>query len=136
MARDEHAGERQGSRVGRILALALLVALLALPVLGQATTETSITGTLGSLHSDKRVVQNGRWFLVRQFTVDFAVRDSNRQYCGEIVTTDATEATDLINSSGQAVEVAEKGKDIYLTLKNGRKIKAHHLSPDKCPRAS
>jgi hypothetical protein len=87
---------------------------------------------LSNLHSDKRVVQNGRWFLVREFTVDFAVRDSVT-YCGEITTTDATEAHDLIDSSGQVVSVVEKGKDLYLTLKSGRRIRAHRLSADKCP---
>ncbi len=85
-----------------------------------------------NLHSDKRVVQNGRWVLVREFTVDFAVRDSVT-YCGEITTTDATEAHDLLDSGGQVVSVVEKGKDLYVTLKSGRRIRAHRLNPDKCP---
>jgi hypothetical protein len=56
-------------------------------------------------------------------------------YCGEITTTDATEAHDLMDSSGQPVELVEKGKDLYLTLKSGRQIRARRLSPEKCPRA-
>ena len=88
---------------------------------------------MSDLRSDKRVVQNGRWFLVREFTVDFAVRDSVT-YCGEITTTDATEAHDLLDSGGQVVEVSEKGKDLYITLKSGRRIRARRLSGDKCPR--
>lgn len=100
-----------------------------------ASPDLSKTGTLSDLHSDKRVVQNGRWFLVREFTVDFSVKDGTQMYCGEIVTTDATEAYDLMNSGGQPVEVSEKGKDITLTLKDGRRVKAHRLNLDKCPRA-
>ncbi|HUI83714.1 MAG TPA: hypothetical protein VL240_05795 [Candidatus Binatia bacterium] len=80
------------------------------------------------------MVQSGRWLLVREYTVDFAVRDSQQTWCGEIITIDATEAHDLIESRGQAVQIAERGKDIYVTLKDGRKIRAHRLNPEKCPR--
>ena len=41
---------------------------------------------------------------------------------------------ELIDSSGQAVEILEKGKDLYVTLKSGRQIRAHRLSADKCSR--
>ncbi len=130
------SAERRRMRLSRILATPLLVFLLfssrlpgqtAAPLADQAKT-----GTLSNLHSDKRVVQNGRWFLVREFTVEFAIRDSVT-YCGEVTTTDATEAHDLIDSAGQVVSVMEKGKDLYITLKSGRRIRAHQLSGDKCP---
>jgi hypothetical protein len=136
MTGDEISAERKRIRLSRILALPLLVFLLLpshLP--GQTAappTAVAKTGTLADLRWDKRVVQNGRWFLVREFTVDFAVRDT-ATYCGEITTTDATEAHELIDSSGQAVEIIEKGKDLYVTLKSGRRIRAHRLSAEKCP---
>jgi hypothetical protein len=95
-------------------------------------SETVTSGTLGNLHADKRVVQSGRWFLVREFTIDFAVKDS-AVFCGELTTTDATEANDLMASNGQPVDFVEKGKDLLLTLKNGRKIRARRLSTEKCP---
>jgi len=125
-------------RIGpsRILAVPFLVfVFLSSHLPGQTTAPAGVTktGTLSDLRSDKRVVQNGRWFLVREFTVDFAVRDSET-YCGEITTTDATEAHDLIDSTGQVVDISEKGKDLYITLKSGRRIRAHRLSRDKCPR--
>ena len=136
MTDDEICAERKGIRLSRILAVPVFVCLLLSSNLhSQAVTppaDATTTGTLADLHSDKRVVQNGRWFLVREFTVDFAVRDT-ATYCGEITTTDASEAHDLIDSSGQPVEVIEKGKDLYVTLKNGRRIRAHRLSSDKCP---
>ena len=127
-----------GKRIGprRILAAPLLIFLLFssyLPGQTAASADVTRTGTLSELRSDKRVVQNGRWFLVREFTVDFAVRDSET-YCGEITTSDATEAHDLINSTGQVVQVSEKGRDLYLTLKSGRRIRAHRLNGEKCPR--
>jgi len=136
MTGNEIPAARRRIRLSRILAVPLFVCLLLSPRLPGQTAAPSAdearTGTLTNLHSDKRVVQNGRWFLVREFTVDFAVRDSVT-YCGEITTTDATEAHDLLDSSGQVVSVIERGKDLYLTLKSGRRIRAHRLSGDKCP---
>ena len=99
----DYPAERRRMRLSRILATPLLVFLLlssrlpgqtAAPLADQAKT-----GTLSNLHSDKRVVQNGRWFLVREFTVEFAIRDSVT-YCGEVTTTDATEAHDRERRAG------------------------------------
>ncbi|MGA2369303.1 MAG: hypothetical protein ACLPPV_04325 [Candidatus Korobacteraceae bacterium] len=136
MTEDEIPTARGRVRLSRILALLLLVfVLLSSRLPGQTPAQPADqakTGTLADLRSDKRVVQNGRWFLVREFTVDFAVRDSVT-YCGEITTTDASEAHDLLDSGGQVVSVIEKGKDLYITLKSGRRIRAHRLSGDKCP---
>jgi len=128
-------GRRRGVRRLVVLA-AMLVAAMPLPLRSQTlapVSEALTTGTLANLHADKRVVQSGRWFLVREFTIDFAVKNT-AVYCGQLTTTDATEAHDLIDSNGQAVEFADKGKDLYLTLKTGRRIKAHRLSTEKCPR--
>jgi hypothetical protein len=124
------------SLIGVLAAWALGLFLLPATFFGQTlmqVSETVQSGTLANLHADKRVVQNGRWFLVREFSVQFAVRAAQQTYCGEISTTDATEAHDLIDSRGQVVEVAEKGKDLELTLKNGRRIRAHRMSPERCP---
>jgi hypothetical protein len=93
------------------------------------------TGTISNLHSDKHVVQSGRWFLVREFTIEFAVHGAQQTYCGELSTTDATEAHDLMDSGGKLVEVAERGRDLEVKLENGRRVRAHRLSPDRCPRS-
>lgn len=113
----------------------LIFFVLPLPLGSQSlipVSETMTTGTLGNLHADKRVVQSGRWFLVREFTIDFAVKDS-AVFCGELTTTDATEANDLMASNGQPVDFVGKGKDLFVTLKNGRKIRARRLTTEKCP---
>jgi hypothetical protein len=89
-------------------------------------------GTLIETHSDKRVVQTGRWYVVRQFTVDFAVKCTNQTYCGEVTTTVVNEVDDLMASKGQPVQLSESGKDIDVTLQNGRRIKARQVSPNKC----
>ena len=120
----------------------LTVVLSAIMLLSLSTAQTvpsasnaNTPGTLGNLHSENRVVQNGRWLLLREFTVDFTVQDVHSQsYCGEITTADATEAHDLMISGGQLVQVNEKGKDVYITLKDGRVIRARRLTPDKCHR--
>ena len=136
MASRETAKARRSS-VPLLLALtAVILAMVSMTAHGQAVipiSETAISGTLSNLHVDKRVVQSGRWFLVREFTIDFAVRDT-AVYCGELTTTDATEAHDLIDSNGQAVQFVDKGKDLYLTLKTGRRIRTRKLSAEKCPR--
>jgi hypothetical protein len=137
MAVDEIPAEGRQSRQALLFALTtLLLVFLPLQLRSQTIIPVSdaiTTGTLVNMHTDKRVVQSGRWFLVREFTVDFAVKDS-AVYCGELTTTDATEAHDLMESNGQPVQFAEKGKDLYITLKTGRKIRAHRLSAEKCPR--
>jgi len=93
MTGDEIPAEPKGISLSRILAVLLFVFfLLSLHLPGQTAAPPNAvakTGTLADLRWDKRVVQNGRWFLVREFTVDFAVRDM-ATYCGESTTTDAT----------------------------------------------
>lgn len=126
------------NRATLLFAIASLIFFALQPQLAsQALTpasETVTTGTLGNLHADQHVVQNGRWLIVREFTIDFAVKDT-AVFCGELTTTNATEAHDLIDNNGQQVEFVENGKDLYLTLKNGRRIRARRLSSEKCPRA-
>src|SRR5271165_2352900 len=100
---------------------------------GDSAASPPKTGTLVDAHSDKRVVQTGRWYVVRQFTVDFAVKCPNQTYCGEVTTTVINEVDDLMASRGQPVELVESGKDIDVTLHNGRHIKAHQLAANKCP---
>lgn len=97
-----------------------------------ATASGAKSGTLIETHSDKRVVQTGRWYVVRQFTVDFAVKCSNQTYCGEVTTTVVNEVDDLMASKGKPVELSESGRDIDVTLQNGRHIKAHQVSSNKC----
>jgi len=136
MSGDDIPEPRRSSRL-LFAVTALMLCAAALQLRSQSLTpvsETVTTGTIANLHADKRVVQSGRWFLVREFTIDFAVKDT-AVFCGELTTTDATEANDLIASNGQPVDFVEKGKDLYLTLKNGRKIRARRLSSEKCPRA-
>jgi hypothetical protein len=129
-------GKRRGCRLLLVLS-ALICFLLSVPLCSQTlipASETETTGTLGNLHADQRVVQNGRWLIVREFNIDFAVKNA-AVFCGELTTTNATEAHDLIDSKGQPVQFVENGKDLFLTLKSGRKIHARRLSSEKCPRA-
>lgn len=136
MNNDEASGSAR-IMLGLILAAACVTfSLFAQPAYGQAEASSNapLSGTLAHVHSDQRVVQNGRWFLVRQFTVDFAVADAAHSYCGEIITTDSTEAHDLISSGGQTVDVQQHGKELYLTLKDGRKLRTHRISENQCPR--
>ena len=124
-----------------ICTVALLgtIFVLCLNIQGQSATSTPNssatgpkTGTIVDTHSDKRVVQTGRWYVTRQFTVDFAVKCSDQTYCGEVTTTVVNEVDDLMASKGKPVELLPSGKDIDVTLQNGRRIKAHQVAANKC----
>jgi hypothetical protein len=91
-------------------------------------------GTVIDTRSDKKVVQTGRWMVVRQFTVNLEVKCSGQLYCGEVTTTVTNEVDDLMASKGQSVECGASGHDLDLTLQNGRKVRAHQVSTDKCVR--
>jgi hypothetical protein len=138
MTDDDSPAKSRRIQLCRMFVLCLPFLVLPLHVSTQAVASASDSANgsiLSNLHSDKRVVQSGRWFLVREFDIQFAVRGSQQTYCGELSTTDATEANDLIDSEGHPVQLAEKGKDLEITLGNGRHIKAHRLTPDRCPRS-
>ena len=126
-------------RVGLFLTICLALSAAAgagsAPNSDPPQTQTPAkTGTVVDTHSDKKVVQTGRWMVVRQFTVNLEVNCSDRVYCGEVTTTITNEVDDLMASKGQSVECGASGHDLDLTLKNGRKVKAHQVSTDKCVR--
>lgn len=120
-----------------IRTVVMLGMMLALCLSGQGQKAASSgtapkNGTIVEARSDKRVVQTGRWYVTRQFTVDFAVKCSDQTYCGEVTTTVVNEVDDLMASKGQPVELLESGKDIDVTLNNGRRIRAHQVAANKC----
>jgi len=123
---------RQCSRVVALLGTLVLLCLTAAAQQPASGASLAKTGTVIETHSDKRVVQTGRWFVVRQFTVDFAVQCSSQTYCGEVTTTVINEVDDLVASKGKSVELQESGKDIDVTLQNGRRIKARQVAANKC----
>ena len=119
--------------------LTLLVLLVASLSVGVGAESVSVsdpgqaqTGTVVETHSEKKVVQTGRWMIVRQFTVNVEVKCSDKTYCGEVTTTVVNEVDDLMASKGQSVGCSESGHDIDLTLKSGRRVKAHQVAANKC----
>ena len=124
-------GSRQCLRVIATLGAIILFCLSA-PAQQPAATSSAKTGTIVDTHSDKRVVQTGRWYVVRQFTVDFAVQCSSQTYCGEVTTTVINEVDDLMASKGKPVALQESGKDLDVTLQNGRRIRARQVDSNKC----
>jgi hypothetical protein len=60
------------------------------------------------------------------------VKCANQTYCGEVTTTVVNEVDDLMASKGHPVELLASGKDIDVTLQNGRRIKAHQVAAKKC----
>ena len=130
----EEGGHARARR--HLLFLVLLVASLSVSVGAESISVSdpaqAKTGTIIETHSDKKVVQTGRWLVVRQFTVNVEVKCSDKTYCGEIITTVVNEVDDLMASKGQSVGCSESGHDIDLTLKSGRRIKAHQVATNKC----
>ncbi|HZD33542.1 MAG TPA: hypothetical protein VE779_17995, partial [Candidatus Angelobacter sp.] len=134
MREDDHPASVPRHRV-ILLLLGTCLALSSAARAGSASVSDSTpskTGTVVDTHSEKKVVQTGRWMVIRQFTVNLEVKCSDHIYCGEVTTTITNEVDDLMASKGQSVECSESGHDIDLTLKNGRKVKAHQVSTDKC----
>src|SRR5208283_5527959 len=129
-------------RSGRLVRVAAMLGIMFVFCLGARGQNSSPaasssatgakTGTIVEAHSDKKVVQTGRWMVVREFTVNFAVKCSDQTYCGEVTTTVINEVDDLMASKGQPVDLLESGKDIEVTLHNGRRIKAHQVAANKC----
>jgi hypothetical protein len=103
--------------------------VVAIPLCAQSAAQS---GTIVETRSDKKVVQTGRWMVVRQFTINFEVNCSGKTYCGELTTTITNEADDLMASKGKPVQLLASGKDIDVTLENGRKIRAHQVDVTKC----
>lgn len=131
----KQGGHARGRR--HLLSLVLLAACLSAAA-GAASISVSDpaqpkTGTIVETHSDKKVVQTGRWMVVRQFTVNVAVKCSDRTFCGEVTTTIVNEVDDLMASKGQSVQCSESGHDLDLTLKNGRHIRTRQVDASKCP---
>jgi hypothetical protein len=130
------ARSRPCSRVAVVLGT-IILSCLGVVAQHPASAEHSAgpsakSGTIIETRSDKRVVQTGRWYVVRQFTVDFTVQCTHQTYCGEVTTTVINEVDDLMASKGKPVELQESGKDIDVTLQNGRRIKAHQVDRNKC----
>jgi hypothetical protein len=119
-------------RVAVMLAVTLMVCVGAEGQNPAASGSATKSGTVVETHSDKRVVQTGRWYVTRQFTVDFSVQCSDHTYCGEVTTTVINEVNDLMASKGQPVALLDSGKDIDVTLQSGRRIKAHQVAANKC----
>jgi hypothetical protein len=124
-------GHPARSSCGAIVLL-LLLFVGCLPSVAQSQSGAGQDGTLVDTHSDKKVVQTGRWMIVRQFTVDFSVKCSDKTYCGEITTTVVNEVADIEASKGKPVALLASGKDIDVTLENGRRIKARQVASVKC----
>jgi hypothetical protein len=127
------------TRMRRLIRTAVLLGIL--PFLGGGAwaqgagpggNSATQSGTMTEAHSDKKVVQTGRWYLVRQFTVNFAVKGPNQTYCGEVTTTVINEVDDLMANKGKPVELLASGKDIDVTLQNGRRIRARQVAANKC----
>ena len=125
MSDDGHPASGLGS------ALLVLLTLLVVCAGGLAQAPAK-SGTIVETRSDKKVVQTGRWMVVRQFTVNFAVKCADKTYCGEITTTITNEVDDIMASKGKPVELLASGKEIDVKLGNGRRIKAREVDADKC----
>ena len=130
----KEGGHARGRR--HLLSLLLLAACLSAAA-GAASISVSDpaqpkTGTVVDARSDKKVVQTGRWMVVRQFTVNVEVKCSDRTFCGEVTTTVTNEVDDLMASKGQSVQCSESGHDLDLTLKNGRRVRTRQVDASKC----
>jgi hypothetical protein len=73
-----------------------------------------------------------RYPTVARFTIDFAFRLANGNYCTAYETPVLDEVQDLVSANGQEVKVEIHGKKITVILPNGRKIRAELVKETQC----
>jgi len=119
-------------------ALVLLACLITLPgpagaaslppSAPQANSGDFQNATIVDVQRSKRIVPNGRWFAVHQFTIDLTVKMGDQTFEGEFDTVVVDLVHELEASKGQTAQVRIKGKDMEVKLASGHSIKAHLMS--------
>jgi len=73
-----------------------------------------------------------RYPTVARFTIDFAFRLAEGNYCTAYDTPVLDEVQDLVSANGQEVKVEIHGKKITVILPNGRRIRAELVKETQC----
>ena len=98
------------------------------PPAPQASASDFQNATIVDVQRSKRIVPNGRWFAVHQFTVDLTVKLGDQTYQGEFDTVLVDLVHELESSKGQTAQVRIKGKEMEVKLASGHSLKAHLTS--------
>ena len=91
---------------------------------------------IGKILSVRKVLEN-RYFVSRYpqihyYLLYFAIRVSDRTYCGEYETPVLDEIDDLLSAKDKDAEFVLDGKNLTLRTPRGRKIKAHLVKQKQC----
>jgi len=123
-----------------VLLLVLLATVAVAATYGQATapppSSPGESQRIGKLLSVRKVLEN-RYFVSRYpqihyYMLYFAIRVSDRTYCGEYETPVIDEIDDLFSAKDKEVELIFQGKSLTLRMPRGRKIKAHLVNEKQC----
>ncbi|HXZ80583.1 MAG TPA: hypothetical protein VEG30_11675 [Terriglobales bacterium] len=98
------------------------------PPVPQAGPNDFQNATIVDVQRSKRIVPNGRWFAVHQFTIELTVKMGGQNYEGEFDTVVVDLVHELESSKGQTAQVRIKGKEMEVKLVSGHSLKAHLIS--------
>jgi len=93
-------------------------------------------GKILHIQDDIEWVRYGRWSALRQHTIHTYAHFSNDDYCAVFATTVIDEAKDLESNEGKQLPMAVEGKELLITLPDGRHLKMHLVKPGECERRS
>jgi len=121
---------------GVLLAGVFLVAIGYAQGSAPSPSSSSEAPEIGKILSVKKVLRTpyfvSRFPQIHYYMLYFAIRVSERTYCGEYETPVLDEINDLLAAKDKDVEFVLKGKSLTLRTPKGRKLKAHLVEQKRC----
>jgi hypothetical protein len=131
-----HAEPRRSVLPLVLLATVFLVAIGYAQGSAPSPSSSSEAQQIGKILSVKKVLRTPYFFSrfpqIHYYLLYFAIRVSERTYCGEYDTPVLDEINDLFSAKDKDVEFALKGKSLTLRTPKGRKLKAHLVKQKQC----
>jgi len=131
-----HAEPRRSVLPLVLLATLLLVAIGYVQGSAPSPSSSSEAQQIGKLLRVKKVLRTpyfvSRFPQIHNYMLYFAIRVSERTYCGEYETPVLDEINDLFSAKDKDVEFVLKGKSLTLRTPKGRKLKAHLVEQKRC----
>jgi hypothetical protein len=119
-----------------LLATVFLVAIGHAQGSAPSPRASSEAQQIGKILSVKKVLRTPYFFSrfpqIHYYMLYFAIRISERTYCGEYDTPVLDEIDDLFSAKDKDVEIVLKGKKLTVRTPRGRKLKARLVKQKQC----
>jgi hypothetical protein len=120
-------------KLRRVVFLALLAILLAVPARTQSNEGQKQTGKVVSV---RKVLRNpyfvSRYPEIHYYLLYFSMRIANQSYCAEYETPVLEEINDAAATTGKDIELVLKEKKVTIMTPHGFKLKAHFVEGKQC----